>query len=56
MRDKFSVFEEMINEELKCLSPRQQVYTKRLINDALHIGILKKFEDEKYLSKRDCKI
>jgi len=50
VRDKFSVFAEMIMEELKCLSPRQQIYTKRLI-DALHIGILKKFEDdEKHLS------
>jgi len=52
VRDKFSVFAEMIMEELKCLSPRQQIYTKRLI-DALHIGILKKFEDdEKHLSEK----
>ena len=51
VRDKFSVFDEMISEELKCLSPRRQIYTKKLLHDALHIGILKKFEDnEKHLS------
>ena len=45
-RDMFSVFAKMIMEELKCLSPRQQIYTKKLMYDALHIGILKKFEDD----------
>ena len=28
VRDKFSVFGEMISEELKCLSSTQQIYTK----------------------------
>ena len=42
LRDKFSVFVEMISEELKYLTPRQQIYTKELMYDALHIGILKK--------------
>ena len=52
VRDKFSVFGEMIIEELKCLSPRQQINTKKLMYDALHKGILKKFEhDRKHLSE-----
>ena len=52
VRDKFSDFWEIINEELKCLSPRQQIYTKKLMNDTLHIDILKKFEnDEKHASE-----
>lgn len=45
-REKFSVFAKMIMEELKCLPPRQQVYTKKLMYDALHIGILKTFEND----------
>ena len=52
-REKFSVFAKMIMEELKCLPPRQQVYTKKLMYDALHIGILKTFEnDEKHVSEK----
>ena len=32
VRDKFpAVFAEMIMEELKCISPRQQIYTKKLM-------------------------
>ena len=52
-REKFSVFATMIMEELKCLPPRQQAYTKKLMYDALHIGILKTFEnDEKDVSEK----
>ena len=52
-RDMFSVFAKMIMEELKCLPPRQQAYTKKLMFDALHIGILKTFEnDEKDVSEK----
>ena len=52
-REKFSVFAKMIMEELKCLPPRQQVYTKKLMYDALHIGILKTFEnEEKHVSEK----
>ena len=46
MRDKFSVFGEMISEELICLSPKQQIYKEKLMHDALHISILKKFKDD----------
>ena len=35
----FSVFDEMLREQLKCLSARQQIYTKKLMYDALHIDI-----------------
>ena len=38
----------MIAEKLKCLSPRQQIYSKRLTYDALHMGALKKFIDGKH--------
>ena len=48
MRDKYSVCGEMINEELKCLSLKQQIYSKKLMYDALHTGSMKKFDDEKY--------
>ena len=42
----------MIMEELKSLPPRQQVYTKKLMYEALHTGILKTFEnDEKHVSE-----
>ena len=52
-REKFSVFAKMIIEELKRLPPRQQVCTKKLMFDALHIGILKTFEnDEKDVSEK----
>ena len=52
-REKFSVFATMIMEELKCLPPRQQAYTKKLMYDALHIGILKTFEnDEKQVNEK----
>ena len=52
-REKFTVFAKMIMEELKCLPPRQQVYTKKLMYDALHIGILKTFEnEEKHVSEK----
>ena len=37
VRDKFSVLGEMISEELKSLSPRQQICMKKLMYD---IGIL----------------
>ena len=50
--DNISAFAKMIMEELKCLSPRQQVYTKKLLYDTLHLGILKMYEDdEKHVSE-----
>ena len=41
-----------MSEELKCLSPRKQILTKKLMHDALNntYRYLKKFEDdEKHL-------
>ena len=46
VREKFSVFAEMISEELKCLSRRHQICTKKLMYDVLHIDIVKKFDDK----------
>ena len=48
VRDKFSEFGEMISEELKCLSPRQQIHSKKLMYDALYMVALKKCNDEKH--------
>ena len=56
VRDKFSTFEEMISEELKCLSPRQQIYSKKLMYDALQLGALKKFNDGKHLNGHEDRI
>ena len=53
MRDKFSVLEEMISEELKCLTPRQKINSKKLMYEALHMGALKKCNDEKYSNENE---
>ena len=51
VRDMFSTFGEMISEELKYFCPTQQIYSKKLIYDAMHIGTLKKIDDEKHLNE-----
>ena len=43
VRDKFSAF-----GELKCLSPRQEIYLNKLMYDELHMVDLKKINDEKH--------
>ena len=52
VRVKYFAFGEMIGEELRSLPPRQQIYSKKLMHDAMYIGILKKkINDEKYQMK-----
>ena len=42
---------ENLSKELEYLSPWQQIYSKKLIYDAMHIGTLKKLDAKKHLNE-----